>query len=686
MRLFTPRPTLSDGEIRNGLRWMVFEGAASIGFGSITGSGFLAAYALILGANNLQIGFLAALPFIGQPMQIPLIMLVERLKRRKLLAFSSWVVAQIIWVPIALIPVFINIPSASSVSALMLLVALRSVLSAMTNLNLQSWTRDLVPQPMRGRFVSRRLMFGTLFSIVFGLGSGVFVDLWGNANGAALGYTVVLLFGTVFIGMASPIFMMLVPEPLMQPSDSSHLTIVETLLMPLHNKNFRTLMRFFLFSTFARNLAVPFFAVYMLQRIGLPLTTVMILTVLSQLANVLFLRIWGPMVDRLGGKVILSLCSSLFFLATLGWTFTTLPDRYWLTLPLLVILHVFVGIASAGINVATGMLNMKLAPKGNTMPYLVGGSLSASIGGALGPLLGGRFADFFSVRSLNISIEWIDPTRTVQLPAFSLTGYDFLFALAVVLGVMSFITLSRVEEEGETNKDIVLDELMSGASDMSRSMSSVPGLRYVTQFPYSYIRYVPGMDVAVGVTAYQIASSTRAAADAVNWSMSSSQDVARSVSIAVSDVTHAVGDVGSSGTELAIHAARGAVNAFTSTGGNASNLVKGSVIGTTRVLVDAVTDSPSILRASVLGAVRGAYEADADLESAVYHVVEGAREIADEIGLTEDDAVQEAIEGVREAVRTIGEEEFPKVSDALDSELIEGLSAPGGKHDSSAGT
>ena len=71
-----------------------FEGMASLGFFSITTSGFLAAYALALGANNLQIGILAATPFITQLLQIPIILLVEHLKRRKVIAVPSWFLAQ----------------------------------------------------------------------------------------------------------------------------------------------------------------------------------------------------------------------------------------------------------------------------------------------------------------------------------------------------------------------------------------------------------------------------------------------------------------------------------------------------------------------------------------------------------------------------------------------------------------
>ena len=65
---------------------MTWAGIVSMAFSSITKSGFLAAFALALGANNFQIGILAALPFIMQLLQIPAIFLFEKLRRRKALA------------------------------------------------------------------------------------------------------------------------------------------------------------------------------------------------------------------------------------------------------------------------------------------------------------------------------------------------------------------------------------------------------------------------------------------------------------------------------------------------------------------------------------------------------------------------------------------------------------------------
>jgi hypothetical protein len=61
-----PQATLSQQEIDHSLRAMVGEGIASETMFSLGSGSFMAAYALALGANNLQVGILAALPFIAQ--------------------------------------------------------------------------------------------------------------------------------------------------------------------------------------------------------------------------------------------------------------------------------------------------------------------------------------------------------------------------------------------------------------------------------------------------------------------------------------------------------------------------------------------------------------------------------------------------------------------------------------------
>ncbi len=91
----------------------------SNGFTSIIGSGFLAAFALALGANNLQIGLLAATPSITQLIQIGAVLLIEKLRWRKAITVLAWVPAQLLWFPIAAIPFLVPVPSLPAVALLL---------------------------------------------------------------------------------------------------------------------------------------------------------------------------------------------------------------------------------------------------------------------------------------------------------------------------------------------------------------------------------------------------------------------------------------------------------------------------------------------------------------------------------------------------------------------------------------
>ncbi|MFH1383109.1 MAG: hypothetical protein ABIH70_09515 [Chloroflexota bacterium] len=297
-KLLSPKATISDRELSAGLRWFTLEGTASLALFSITTSGFLAAFALALGANNFQIGVLAALPFLMHILQIPAIWLVEKVRRRKVISVTAWFLAQACWFPIALIPIFIQTPSGRAVSLLLILLAIRGVMSAVTSCSWNGWLRDLIPQPILGRLFSRRLVLATIASIIFSFGAASFVDFWRSqapGENMILGYTYVLLFGALFLGMSSPIFMSLMPEPLMMPIPASQPSILERLVAPLRDKNFRQLIQFLLFWGFASNLAIPFFAVYMLKRLGLPLSWVIALSILSQLFNIFFPTCMGPL-------------------------------------------------------------------------------------------------------------------------------------------------------------------------------------------------------------------------------------------------------------------------------------------------------------------------------------------------------------------------------------------------------
>jgi MFS family permease len=569
----------------------------------------------------------------------------------------------------ALIPFFVSdLPNQLAITLLLLFLAVRGVMAAVTGTAWNSWARDLVPQNILGTYFSRRLALATTASIVFGLAGAFFVDYWqGQASPGheVFGYSFVLLAGAIFLGMASPLFMSLQPEPLMPQLVGPQLSITETLAPPFRDRNFRQLVNFLFFWGFAANLAIPFFTIYMLQVLKFPLTQVIALNILAQITNVLFVRVWGPFADRFGSKVVLSIAVSLYLLVILGWVFTTQPDTHFLTVPLVIVLQIFAGIAAAGAGLTVGTIGLKLAPQGQATSYMALASLATNLGAGLGPLAGGFFADFFSERAFRVTFEWDSRGRILEFPALDLTGFDFLFGSAFVIGLITLNTLTTVREEGEVGRDQVMAELLAPSRGMTRALGSIPGMQLLADYPYAYIRRVPGLDVALGVTAYQVASTVRTAVTAVSRGRNTAESVSQRVKNAVLGLVGVADEFGSAGADLALYTAKGAMNAIDDVTENSGELAKGTVIGVIEGMSATSVDIRDVIRGAAHGAVRGASESGADIVAAAINAVAAAKEVAVGGRISEQEAGAQAIQGAQEAADGIGPEAAARVSDAL---------------------
>ena len=212
------------------------------------------------------------------------------------------------------------------------------------------------------------------------------------------------------------------------------------------------------------------------------------LLVLSQLTSLAFLRIWGRFSDRFSNKSVLSVSGPLFILCILAWTFTTLPEKYVLTIPLLIAIHIFTGISTAGVTLASGNIGLKLAPKGQATAYLAANSFVNSLMAGIAPVLGGRFADFFAERKLWVNLGWESPIRELVIPTLNFQQWDFFFFLAFLIGLYSIHRLAMVKEVGEVEEKIVVRELISEVKRPIRNFSTAGGLRQMVQFPFSIVR------------------------------------------------------------------------------------------------------------------------------------------------------------------------------------------------------
>jgi MFS family permease len=482
-----PSENLSEADVDTGLKWMLRDGLCSHTMETIALGPILVAYALYFEASNLAIGLLAALPNLAQLSLLPAVQVVEKVRRRRFLAVAFSAVSR----PMLLVmAAAVLMPSKEAGLAVLLIgLTLRYAFGAFVGCAWNSWVRDLVPEGRMGQIFARRLMWMTAIGMAVSLGAGLFVDNWHNwmPGWDAYGYSVLLVIA--FVAGAGGVFcLMQMPEPAMPPAER-HLPLAERLAQPFQDANFRNLVMFLGSWNFAVNLAAPFFTVYLYKRLGLSVTMVTMLLIVSQAANIAVLKTWGRIADTFSNKGVLTVAAPLFVLSIFLWTFTTLPEKHMMTVPLLFVIHILTGVSTAGVTLASGNIGLKLAPRGAAASYLSVAALVTAVSAGVAPIFGGLFADWFTDRELTLILRWTEPETRHVFQAINLRHWDFFFGLAAILGLLSLNRLRQVKEVGEVEEDIVVEELMATARQGMRNLTSVAGLRAAATYPLEMLAH-----------------------------------------------------------------------------------------------------------------------------------------------------------------------------------------------------
>lgn len=479
MKPLSPSPELSKDEVERGLSLIIFDGLTTHAFITLTGGIFLIAFALELGASNLVIGLIAAIPPLAELIQIPTVGLIEKIRNRRLITVVATFFSRGLWVIIALIPILFS-PQAG-IYCLVFFLILYSTLSSVKHCSWKSWMRDLIPNEILGMFFSRRMALSFALATVLSLCASFFLDIWQSDDQLTpvYGYSLIFLAGSL-IGLAGTYYLIKTPEPRMIPTPAIPLRC--RLTEWYADTNFRNLIIFLSLWSFAVNLAAPFLTVYLLKRLSLDITIVILLSIVSQLCSILSFPLWGSITDRFSNKSALSVAGPLFILCFLALTFTNLPEPHAMTMPLLVIIHIIMGVSTAGVTLAAGNIGLKLAPKGSATSYLAGISIFTALAAGISPIIGGYFVDNLAQCELAWNLTWKSPGIHITIPTLHLQHWDFFFVVSFLLGLYSLHRLSYVQEQGEVDEPIFIPSLIAYGKEM-RNFSTAGGIRNILRFP-----------------------------------------------------------------------------------------------------------------------------------------------------------------------------------------------------------
>lgn len=434
--------------LHRSLNLVIWSVCFGIIFFNITTGFPLAGFAKELGFGDLLYAVMLAMPVLGGTVQVIASFVLERKRNRKAIFLWSLLINRVPWLLIAFFPFFVREKS-FLFPLLVVFLTIGSVGGAFVNVSFLSWMGDLVPLEIRGIFFGHRSMIATIAALISGLVVGKMLDAMAGISGFAFVFALASIAGLMELFFFASTY-----DPPMTASslgESPRIVFKEV----LRCKPFWKFLFFVITWNFAVNVASPFFNLYMLKHLHMDFFEIAFyVQVISNIATLFFVRIWGRLTDRFGNKPVAVLSTMVAIFLPVIWCYTT-PRNWIVVIP---IIQTLAGIFWPGIDLITNNLLLKLSPAENRSLYVgVLNFFLGTFGTALAYLVGGYILE---------RVVPLVSSFTEAILGWQIIPYYYVFLLSSFLRFLSFkIFLPRIEETGAQSLRVLLRETCRGTRE-----------------------------------------------------------------------------------------------------------------------------------------------------------------------------------------------------------------------------
>jgi MFS family permease len=444
------------------MRLSVWEGAFSTGFIVLTSGAFLTGYALMLGANDFEIGLLIAIPYIAQFFHLFGASVVELTAARKTIAVGTLTVGRAIYSVLIFLP-FVAFLGGAKVAVLLVVMAVAAALAMAGSNAWISWMGDLIPEQFRGRYFGTRNRYLMVVTVVLSLGGGKFLDWFRERGAEAAGFG--WLFGAgVLFALVAFLFLVLQPSVPMKKARTGRLW--RQLAEPFRDRNYRSMLLFFAVFYGGVGFSIPFFNPHMIKNLGMSYLEIGIFSVTVSLSAFATYRFWGTAIDRVGNRSVLIICTVIIISIPLFWL-TPQAGAIW---PVWLI-GIWTGIGWSGFNLTAFNLPIALSPRRNRSFYLAVYSSATGLAVFIAGTLGGLLADFLAGMETTIN-------------GCTLVNYHVIFVVSAILRLSSLVWLKGVKETRDVGVPVLL-QFMGRAAAHRLTVGGV-------LFPYRFAKRLAG--------------------------------------------------------------------------------------------------------------------------------------------------------------------------------------------------
>lgn len=399
-----------------------------------------------LGASYMHFGVLEAIPPLMLLMQFISGLMVTRLRARKPLWLVLLIAQRLMAIPFALLPLlFPNMPTAELVWCMIGCLALGEACANMGVPMWFSWMSDILPHRTMGEFWARRRKWTALSSTIsLIVSAGVFwvckdLDVrWTYMLAAGIGATA---------GVIDILLFLKVPEPPMLHGSAPSLKLLTS---PFLNPDFRRFIFYNAYWSFAATFGFAFFRLYMLRYLQMELWQIQMIFCFHAFGGVFFAPQIGRLVDRLGSRPIIVLCSVLKSLVVIGM-FLAQPG--WVHMIHLIPIFILDNMLNTGMFVAHNGYMLKHSPRASRSMYVAAVLATSGLIGAGTNVLAGQV-----LQSLN---QWQMEAKPVEWAGLMWTNFHVVFCISIVLRWAAIPVAMRIREpKAEEPGDVLRETIM----------------------------------------------------------------------------------------------------------------------------------------------------------------------------------------------------------------------------------
>jgi MFS family permease len=364
--------------MRRSLAASTAEGVASEVVQACAGSAMATAWALHLKAGPLLLGVLWALPFLGQLLQLPAAWLVARFDRRRVAIVGNGIARQIL-ILLAALP-FLPISMAAKRVGLVGIISISSLAAVAGGNAWMSWMGDLVPARIRGRYFGRRTALCAIGAAASSLAAGSVLDAATRHKKAGPALAALALAAWLCAAISTRLMKKQHDPRQSAPAPPAARDLAE----PFTHAPSRRILTYQAAWNLALGLTASLTAVYMLKTLKVGFTGMAIYAAVLAGARVFATPLWGRVLDRIGARPVLVVCSVGSALASALWMIAV-PGRIW-PIALDAVIN---GVLLAGQGLASFAIPLAVAPKASRSVLLSAFVMAGGLAFGLGSIAGG---------------------------------------------------------------------------------------------------------------------------------------------------------------------------------------------------------------------------------------------------------------------------------------------------------